>query len=301
MQENRKRYTVENVSNNLFYQMPKFLFDGDFKKLSNDARVLYSLLKDRHSLSLQNNWYNYNGEVYLIYTRKDMEDILGLSAPTIRKAMKKLIELELIEEVRQGLNKPNLIYLLAPNLVTVRSERNLHSGVKKNFSQDDKNFTPNNTNINNTDSSNTNSFIHSSNQEIKPKENEGKNEEIQQLNLNTKTNQSDQQQLDTKIKELDLESSYSDATTIQAIKDSLLTIYTSKELSGHSQSIIHNNFNRINSKVIDQGLWDFNQAAKSTNIKNTNKYLATCIYQAISKVSSNQIYVDTKIEQEFKK
>jgi hypothetical protein len=40
---------VNDVKNNRFYQMPKFLFEGEFKdKLNNDARVLYSLLRDRH-------------------------------------------------------------------------------------------------------------------------------------------------------------------------------------------------------------------------------------------------------------
>src|SRR5690554_2897761 len=104
--KDRTRYTIENVVNNRFYQMPKFLFEGEFKNLSNDARVLYSLLRDRHDLSLKNNWVNENNEVYLIYTREEMANILGCSQPTVRKAINQLKELDLMEEERQGLNRP---------------------------------------------------------------------------------------------------------------------------------------------------------------------------------------------------
>ena len=66
--------------------MPKFLFEGEFKTLSNNARILYSILRDRHDLSLQNRWINEQNEVYLIYTRKNMEEMLGLADKTVKKA-----------------------------------------------------------------------------------------------------------------------------------------------------------------------------------------------------------------------
>ena len=106
-----KRYTVEEIESNQFYQMPKFLFKGDFKELSNDARVLYSLLRDRHQLSIKNKWVNKNNEVYMIYTRLEMADMLGITDKPTLKAVNLLIKLNLLEEARQGLNKPNLLYL----------------------------------------------------------------------------------------------------------------------------------------------------------------------------------------------
>ena len=63
------------------YQMPKFLFEGEFKALSNNARVLYTLLRDRHDLSLQNHWVNENNEVFLIYSREEMADMLVFHSP----------------------------------------------------------------------------------------------------------------------------------------------------------------------------------------------------------------------------
>ena len=170
MNKNRVRYTQSDVSNSRFFQTPKFLFEGEFKALSSDAKLLYALLKDKHELSLMNNWRNEKGEIYLIYTRENMAEMLGCSQPTLRKAIKQLIDKGLMEEERQGVNKPNLIFLLAVNRmdkglkesfspecknVSVQSERMFQSGVKESFSQECKNLSPNDTNINQTNINDT--------------------------------------------------------------------------------------------------------------------------------------------------
>jgi len=162
----RIRYTVADVINNRFYQMPKFLFEGEFKAgLNNDARVLYSLLRDRHELSLLNNWVNENNEVFLIYSREEMADMLGVSQPTLRKAIMQLKQSGLMEEERIGLNRANRIYLIAVNIenpgmkesftpeckeLSHRNEKSFQSAVKSSFSQECKKLSPNDTDINNT-------------------------------------------------------------------------------------------------------------------------------------------------------
>ena len=167
---NRSRYTVNDVNNNRFYQMPKFLFEGEFKKgLSNDAKVLYSLLRDRHELSLQNNWVNEKGEVYLIYTRKNMEDMLGLADKTVKKAVDKLKEYGLIEEEHIGLNKPNRIFLTTisventgivnstiPETEILRFQnRKYYDSRNVNITtQESQNLRPNDTDINKTNINN---------------------------------------------------------------------------------------------------------------------------------------------------
>ncbi|MGL6009163.1 MAG: replication initiator protein A, partial [Culicoidibacterales bacterium] len=50
---NTQRISKQKYELEQFYKMPKWLFSDKFKKLSNDARVAYVLLKDRHSLSLK--------------------------------------------------------------------------------------------------------------------------------------------------------------------------------------------------------------------------------------------------------
>lgn len=123
--------------------MPKFLFINEFKKLSNDARVLYVLLRDRHQLSIKNNWINKNSEVYLIYTREEMASMLNVSNKTVLKAIVQLKKYELLDEDRQGLNKPNLIYLAHKDVE--------NKGHVKITRQDMENVHASNTNINKTD------------------------------------------------------------------------------------------------------------------------------------------------------
>ena len=169
-----KRHTLNDVASNRFYQLPKFLFEGEFKKaLSAEAKLLYALLRDRHELSLQNGWVNKNNEVFLIFKREEMCEMLGCGMEKIRKLIKELSSIGLFEEERQGLNKPNLLYLNYINIEksvsendcktfidtecrksTVRNNENRQSGVSKIDSQECRISTPNKTNINDTDSIN---------------------------------------------------------------------------------------------------------------------------------------------------
>ncbi|KNZ70342.1 hypothetical protein Tfer_0902 [Thermincola ferriacetica] len=157
----RKRYSVEDIANARYFQLPKFLFEGEFTNLSNDARVLYALLRDRHELSIENGWVNKKGEVYLIYSRSEMAEILKCSQPTLRKVLQELKEARLIEEERVGLNRPNQIYLLQKTFEALEPQgvknfftpecKNFLPGVKKNFIQECKKVSPNETEYNETE------------------------------------------------------------------------------------------------------------------------------------------------------
>ena len=108
----RKRYKETEVLKEEYIQMPKWLFNDEFSKLSNDGKVLYSVLRDRHRLSLANKWVNENGEIYFLFSRENMADMLGCSIKSAIKYFKELLKFNLVEETRQGINKPNIIYLL---------------------------------------------------------------------------------------------------------------------------------------------------------------------------------------------
>ena len=112
----RMRYTRQSIVTNTFYQMPRFLTAGEFSgnKISNNARILYTLLLDRHRMSIKNGWFDDNGEVYIYFKREEMENQLGLSERTVSKVIQELKDFLLVEETQQGLNKPNKIYLLSP-------------------------------------------------------------------------------------------------------------------------------------------------------------------------------------------
>jgi DNA-binding transcriptional ArsR family regulator len=142
-----KRYTKEEVVNNRFYQMPKFLFESEFKELSNDARVLYALLRDRHELSLSNEWVNDAGEVYFIFSRENMGEVLGLSGKTVTKAMNDLKKHNLIEEERQGQGKPNLIFLRVVSIASTKTRKISPSESVEFTHLNKENLRPNDTDI----------------------------------------------------------------------------------------------------------------------------------------------------------
>ena len=96
-----------------FYRIPKALFtEPNFRELSTDAKVLYGILLDRMSLSLKNQWLDAQNKVYIIFTVEEIMDALNCAN---QKATRLMVELEkqagLIERKRQGVGRPNLIYV----------------------------------------------------------------------------------------------------------------------------------------------------------------------------------------------
>ena len=98
-----------------FYRVPRLLIkDERFKKLSSDAKLLYGLMLDRMSLSIKNEWFDEDNRAYIIYTIDSIMEDLGCGK---EKAVKVLAELDsvkgigLVEKVRRGLGKPDIIYV----------------------------------------------------------------------------------------------------------------------------------------------------------------------------------------------
>ena len=54
--------------------------------------------------------------MYLIFTRKEVQDKLNLSDKTVTKAFKQLSDVKLIYEKKQGFSKPKLIYVKKYNI-----------------------------------------------------------------------------------------------------------------------------------------------------------------------------------------
>ncbi|MCR5324245.1 MAG: replication initiator protein A [Lachnospiraceae bacterium] len=98
-----------------FYRLPRLLVkDERFKGLSSDAKILYGLMLDRMALSRKNGWIDEHDRAYIIYSIEDLMDDLGCSKPTCIKTMKELDSekgLGLIERVRRGLGRPDIIYV----------------------------------------------------------------------------------------------------------------------------------------------------------------------------------------------
>lgn len=105
-----------------FYRVNKELCDSEvYNELSPTAILLYSLLCDRLSLAFNNiadnkiskteKYCDEDENMYVIFTRINLEQKLHVGKHAISSAFKQLKEANLIREKAQGRNKPNKIYI----------------------------------------------------------------------------------------------------------------------------------------------------------------------------------------------
>jgi len=286
----RVRYTVNTVNSNRFYQMPKFLFEDDFRDLSNDARVLYALMRDRHDLSLSNQWFNDENEVYIIFTRAEMESLLGRSERTVKKAVEQLKAMGLMEEQTQGLNRPNIIFLTAvdlenngpvkitgpdPQILRTQNLKNYGSGGVDITGQEPQILRTNQTNQNQTKNNHTEN-----------------NQSINQLDV------IDVIDIDEPIENMEnvihhiresisyeiLKERYPDEAMIDTLYELICdTVTTTKKtirigMEEKSAGTVRSVFMKLNSQHIEYVMRCFKQTTRKVN--NIKAYLTTALYNA---------------------
>lgn len=110
-----QRYSKSDYLNGKFYQLLKELFKGKYKSLTNNERVLYSVLKDRFELSIKNEWVDSDNNIYFIFEQVQLSEECCMSLKTVQRAMQNLVKYQLIDSVRQGQNMANRLYLLKPD------------------------------------------------------------------------------------------------------------------------------------------------------------------------------------------
>ena len=94
-----------------FYMLPKELFESeDYQEMSLHAKVLYSLMRDRRSLSETNSWKD-NGRTFIVFAQDNMCDLLGCKKDKVIKTLRELEEAELIERKIIGRKQPNYYYV----------------------------------------------------------------------------------------------------------------------------------------------------------------------------------------------
>lgn len=98
-----------------FIRLPMVLMEDEiFESISIEAKVLYSYMLNRMGLSYKNGWIDEDGKVFIYYTIESIKDQFNCAS---EKANKLIAELDiksgigLIEKKRQGLGKPNRIYV----------------------------------------------------------------------------------------------------------------------------------------------------------------------------------------------
>ena len=156
-----------------YYQIPQELFVNEkYKnKLNSDSKILYAFLLDRLSLSQKNHWIDEDNNVYLIFTREEVQEKLNLSDKTVTKSFKILMEVNLVQEKRQGLGKPNLIYVGKINHsdsenLRFLNRKNYDSGIEESTTLDSENLRGINTNNIKTNIINTDSINPKSDEEL---------------------------------------------------------------------------------------------------------------------------------------
>lgn len=114
---------TEEYRNVGFYQLNKDLIDNEYyQNLSANAMVIYSLLCSRLDMTYKNertnnilngksHYYDSEENVYVIFTRMDIQKKIHAGKSAIAKAFKELNETNLVCEIKQGRNRPNRIYV----------------------------------------------------------------------------------------------------------------------------------------------------------------------------------------------
>lgn len=147
-----------------FYRIPKALFTMDcFEKMTADAKILYGLLLNRVSLSVENGWMDEEGKVYIIYTLEEVMKALNCADKKATKLLRELYAYGLLERKRQGMGKPSIIYVknfYSDSLKErFKNREKYDSQVVKSTNQDSLKVRGINTDINNTDFNKTNLIL----------------------------------------------------------------------------------------------------------------------------------------------
>ena len=90
----------------------RFLLDTD---LSHTAKLLYTLLLDRATLSQKNNWIDTQGHIYVIYPLSHLAKDLGCCISSVTRTFSELENAQLVERIRSGFSKPSRILLKVPH------------------------------------------------------------------------------------------------------------------------------------------------------------------------------------------
>lgn len=137
---------TDKLSFESFIRFPRELLKNEeYKNLSPNAMLLYSILTDRLDLSFKQivenkkiQFYDAKGEMYVIFKRKEIQKLLHIKRSALDTAILQLKECNLIREKTQGKNLPNIIYLgktigMIENetIEKLRNAENQQSGVLK--------------------------------------------------------------------------------------------------------------------------------------------------------------------------
>lgn len=90
----------------------RFLLDTD---LNHTAKLLYTLLLGRATLSQKNNWIDAQDRIYVVYPLSHLSKDLRCSISSVTRSFSELENAQLVERIRSGFSKPSRILLKVPH------------------------------------------------------------------------------------------------------------------------------------------------------------------------------------------
>ena len=259
-----------------FYRVPKVLFTREqFKQLSAEAKILYGIMLDKLDLSVKNKWGDEKGRVYIIYT---IEQIMEDMNCADQKATKLLDELEkkcgLIERKRQGLGKPNLIFVKnfitgveGPMMAQIQNRENHDSEAVNITTADYPKSRGINTNHNNTENSDINPIRSVFDEDGISERNEYERYFRESLSI------------DVLLRE-----NLGEEETILGILDLMVDVCCSKRsvirIAGDDKplAVVKSRFMKLNAEHIRYVLKCLSE--NTTRVRNIRQYLLTALYNA---------------------
>ena len=279
-----------------FIRIPTVLFSQEqFKNISPEAKVLYGILLKRMDLSAKNGWFDDQGRVYIICTLEEIMETLNCGN---QKAVKLMDELEekigLIERKRQGLGKPNLIYVknfICPVDKVDNSTpshflkcENHTSGDVKITLQEVRKSHGSNTDNNDTDNRYTENPIYP-----------GRDEEEMRARMICKSFFEDQIEYNYLLDQYPYE-----RETIRGILDLLVDTYCSKRkyirVAGDDKpaDVVKSQIAKLNSSHIQYVMDCLKE--NTTDVRNIKQYLLAALYNAPTTISP---YYQAKVNYDF--
>ncbi|MHB1347715.1 MAG: replication initiator protein A [Candidatus Humimicrobiaceae bacterium] len=150
-------YTEKEEVTLRFYQTPKALFNNPrYKGLSLGSKLMYSILRDRLDMSIENKWKDEKGYIYLVFSVEELASILEIDRKAVMRYKKLLVDYKLIIDKRLGQGRSNMIYVLKPELFDNQKSQKGTSRSPKSVLPEVQNKDTNDTYLKKTDLNNVN-------------------------------------------------------------------------------------------------------------------------------------------------
>lgn len=262
-----------------FYMIPKEIVeDKPYCDLSDGSKLLYSIILDRVKLSRQHGWIDEQNRVYIVFTVEEIQRTLRCAKQKATKLMQELESIGLIEKKRQGLGKPNLLYV--KNFIRKgrksknRKNDNQTSGSMKSEPQEVRESFGINNNQINTDNINTDSFYPTETSIEGQKDVKDERDKIRhQIEYDWLRGQFRSEQVDELV-EIMLEVAINRSPTIRIGRD-----------AEYPASYVQERFSKLTVMHLERVLEGI--ADNRTQVRNTKAYLLASLFNSVSTLDNH--------------